>query len=274
MPQRYAIIGNPVAHSKSPQIHAAFSAQTGIPLSYELLLAPLDGFRATVETFRTQGGSGANVTLPFKLEAFALAGRASERAHQAGAVNVLKFSAAEVFGDNTDGVGLVTDIRENLGHAISGRRVLVIGAGGAARGVIGPILQAGAEIVAIANRTFSRAEQLALAFGNAGNTAALAPTTRPPFQFDIVINATAASLEDSLPPVPRGAFARGALAYEMMYGMGLTPFLALAQQAGAEIADGLGMLVEQAAEAFFVWHGVRPATAPVLESLRQSISPP
>lgn len=270
MTLRYAIIGNPVAHSKSPEIHAAFAAQTGIDLRYERLLAPPDGFRATVEEFRAHGGRGANVTLPFKPDAFAYATEVSNRARDAGAVNTLAFDATRVFGDNTDGVGLVKDMRDNLICAIAGKRVLIAGAGGAARGVIGPLLAEGPAVIAVANRTFSKAEEIVQRYRPVGNIIVIALADLPGHQFDIVINATAASLENDLPIIPRSAFAQGSLAYDMMYGKGLTPFLALGRQAGASVADGLGMLVEQAAESFLIWHGIRPHTETVFRQLRLS----
>jgi shikimate dehydrogenase len=270
MTPRFAVIGNPVAHSRSPEIHAAFSEQTGIRLSYERLLAPLDGFRACVFAFRSGGGCGANVTLPFKLEGFDIATQVSERARQAGAVNTLKFSGLEILGENTDGAGLVRDIRDNLGFPLEGKRVLLVGAGGAARGVIAPLLAERPEVIALSNRTFSRAEQVATQFRDAGNLIAVPLAELPSLHFDIIINATSASLDSSLPVVPRGAFGQGSLAYDMMYGKGLTPFMQMAQQAGAKVADGLGMLVEQAAESFMIWHGIRPRTDSVLAKLRQS----
>lgn len=270
MTLRYAIIGNPVAHSKSPEIHAAFAAQTGIDLRYDRLLAPPDGFRATVEEFRAHGGSGANVTLPFKLDAFAYATEVSSRARDAGAVNTLTFDATRVFGDNTDGVGLVKDMRDNLKCAIAGKRVLIVGAGGAARGVIGPLLAEGPAVIAVANRTISKTEEIVQRYRPAGNIIVIALADLPGHQFDIVINATAASLENDLPIIPRSAFAEESLAYDMMYGKGLTPFLALGRQAGASVADGLGMLVEQAAESFLIWHGMRPHTETVFRQLRLS----
>jgi shikimate dehydrogenase len=270
MTLRYAIIGNPVAHSKSPEIHAAFAAQTGIDLRYDRLPAPPDGFRATVDEFRAHGGRGANVTLPFKLDAFAYATEKSTRARDAGAVNTLTFDAARVFGDNTDGVGLVKDMRDNLKCALAGKRVLIVGAGGAARGVIGPLLAEGPAVVAVANRTFLKAEEIVQRYRPVGNITVIALADLPKHQFDIVINATAASLENDLPIIPRSAFAEGSLAYDMMYGKGLTPFLALGRQAGASVADGLGMLVEQAAESFLIWHGMRPYTETVFRQLRLS----
>lgn len=266
----FAIIGNPVAHSKSPQIHAAFAAQTGIDLRYDRLLVPPDGFHAAVEELRAQGARGANITLPFKIEAFALATQVSNRARDAGAVNTLKFDANIVFGDNTDGAGLVTDLRDNLHCKILDKRVLIVGAGGAARGVIGPLLAERPRGVAITNRTISKAHEIARQFNHEGALAVVAPADLPDQQFDVIINATATSLENSLPVVPRGIFADGSLAYDMMYGKGLTPFLALAKQSGADVADGLGMLVEQAAESYLIWHGIRPETEAVLTQLRQS----
>lgn len=268
MTDRYAVIGHPVAHSRSPEIHAAFARATGQAIIYERLLAPRDGFYATVETFRASGARGANVTLPFKLEAYQYANELTERARQAGAVNTLKFDGMRILGDNTDGIGLCRDIVDNLKVPLGGARILVIGAGGAARGVIGSLLFAGPQMLAIANRTFSKAEEIANHFSRLGKVKAIAPTELIGERFDVLINATAASLADDLPALPVTCFQPGALAYDMMYGKGQTSFLALAAGAGARTEDGLGMLVEQAAEAFFVWREVRPATASVLAQLR------
>jgi len=269
MPDRYAVIGNPVAHSKSPQIHAAFARQTGHDLTYERLLAPMDGFVATLEAFHARGGLGLNVTLPFKGQAFAYATRLSERARAAQAANTLKFEGQSIFGDNTDGAGLLSDLGRNLGCALSGRRVLLLGAGGAARGVIMPLLEQQPARLVLANRTPGKAQDLVQDLGIALEAVAYAALAGR--QFDLVINATSASLTGALPPLPAGVFAQGALAYDMMYGKGETPFLAFARSEGAATcADGLGMLVEQAAESFFIWRGVRPDTAPVLQSLRQA----
>jgi shikimate dehydrogenase len=267
---RYVVIGNPVAHSKSPEIHARFAAQTGQQLNYARLLAPLDGFAQTVRDFLATGGKGANVTVPFKLEAFALADRLSERARAAGAVNTLTFRNGIIEGDNTDGVGLVTDIVSNAGVAIRGKRVLLLGAGGAARGVMLPLLAMQPAELVVANRTVAKGEELAREFNAHGRVNATS------FQdaasgFDVVINATSASLATELPPIPEDVFAPGALAYDMMYAKEPTVFLRFAAQHGAQGRDGLGMLVEQAAEAFFVWRGVRPATAPVLAELRAGL---
>jgi shikimate dehydrogenase len=269
MPDQYAVIGNPVAHSKSPQIHAEFARQTRQDLTYERLLAPTDGFIATAAAFRARGGRGANVTLPFKGEAYGYATCLSERARAAQAVNTLRFEGDTIFGDNTDGAGLVNDVTLNLGCSIAGRRVLLLGAGGAARGVIEPLLGQQPACLVLANRTLAKAQQLAQNLG--GTLDALTYAALAGRQFDVVINATSASLAGSLPPLPRGLFAEGALAYDMMYGKGETPFLAFARAEGAAtLADGLGMLVEQAAESFLIWRGLRPDTAPVLILLRQA----
>jgi shikimate dehydrogenase len=267
---RYVVIGNPIAHSKSPEIHARFAIQTGQNLVYERMLAPLDGFAQTVKDLVAQGTKGANVTVPFKLEAYALAGALTERAQAAGAVNTLKFEGAAILGDNTDGIGLVTDIVRNAGIAMRGRRVLVLGAGGAARGVMLPILeQAPAELV-IANRTVSKAEELAAQFASRGKLRAsdFASLNEP---FDIIVNATSASLADDLPPVAPAVFGAGTFAYDMMYGKEATVFMRFAAQHRARVRDGLGMLVEQAAESFFLWRGVRPDTAPVFADLRAKL---
>ncbi len=274
---RYVVIGNPIAHSKSPQIHAAFARQTGEALVYERLLAPVDGFEQTVRDFIAAGGRGANVTVPFKLEAFALATELSERARMAGAVNTLRFDRAAgmvtIVGDNTDGVGLVRDIMLNAGVQMKGARVLLLGAGGAARGVLLPLLAESPAQLVIANRTLERAEALVTGFASASPTALSASRFETlGGSFDIVINATSASLSSELPPVPASAFATGGFAYDMMYGAQPTVFMQMAQQAGAAVRDGLGMLVEQAAESFFVWRGVRPDTLPVYRELRAQLA--
>ncbi len=267
MTDRYAVIGNPVAHSKSPLILAAFAKATGEDLTYGLLEAPLDGFRATVDRFRAEGGRGLNVTLPFKVEAFGYATDVSERARLAGAVNCLKFEGDRVHAENYDGVGLVNDIQRNLGFSIAGRRVLVCGAGGAARGALMPILAGKPAFVFVANRTVAKALALGAEFGSHGPLAA-GGYPDVPGAFDVVVNATSASLRGELPAVPGTAFAPGSLAYDMVYGKGLTPFLALARKSGSgRLADGVGMLVEQAAEAWVWWRGIRPATGAVIQML-------
>lgn len=264
MTDRYAVFGHPVAHSKSPLIHAAFARQTGEVLTYEAILAPLDGFAASVADFVAHGGRGANVTVPFKEEAFQLATQKTPRAALAGAVNTLLFSETGITGDNTDGAGLVADLTRNLGVTLDGACVLLLGAGGAARGVIGPLLEAGVSELVVANRTVDKAVAVASLFGDRVSGTGFSSPDRI---FDVVVNATSASLAGELPPVSDAVFGSQTLAYDMMYGRD-TPFLKRARESGAAIADGLGMLVEQAAEAFFVWRGVRPETAPVIASLR------
>lgn len=273
MTDRYAVIGNPIAHSKSPRIHAAFAAQTGQDLRYDALLSPLDGFAATVRQFVHAGGRGMNVTVPFKLEAHALSTRRSARAEAAGAVNTLMFQGDEIFGDNTDGAGLVADLTRNLGVSIMRRRVLLLGAGGAARGVVLPLLDHHPASLTIANRTPERAAVLRKNFASYDGISACGFSDLTHVQFDIVINATSASLGDAAPDVPDDIYAADSVAYDMMYGKGMTGFLAHAVRHGAgRTADGLGMLVEQAAESFALWRGVRPQTAPVLAALRAELA--
>ena len=261
MPERYAVIGNPVAHSKSPWIHAEFARACGQDIEYTRIEAPLDGFREAVDAFHAGGGKGLNVTLPFKEAAFAYCVTRSERAGRAGVVNTLSFGA-QTNGDNTDGVGLVADL-QSLQVPLKGRRVLIMGAGGAAQGVAGEILEAGAALV-VANRTVSRAQALAERFP--GVVACGYPELAGE-RFDVVVNATSAGLRDEAVELPPGVLGGGVLAYDMVYGRD-TPFLAAARAAGARASDGLGMLVGQAAESFFIWRGVRPETAGVLARLR------
>ncbi|WP_119157773.1 shikimate dehydrogenase [Caldimonas tepidiphila] len=268
MTDRYAVIGNPLGHTKSPLIHGSFARATGQDLEYSAIEAPLDGFKAAVNAFRAAGGRGMNVTAPFKLQAFEIATELSERARLAGAVNAMKFDGERIAAENFDGVGLVNDIQRNLGFPLKGRRVLLLGAGGAARGALLPFLaQQPAELV-IANRTSEKAQALATQFASFGTLRASGYANLAGHSFDIVVNATSASLRGELPPVRTEVFARGCLAYELAYGKGLTPFLRLAQGAGAaHLADGVGMLVEQAAEAFEWWRGVRPDTRAMIEQL-------
>jgi shikimate dehydrogenase len=273
MTDRYAVVGNPVAHSKSPLIHAEFAKHTGESISYEKLHVELPEFEAAVERFRAEGGCGVNVTVPFKHRAFELASARSARAQHAGAVNTLKFEAGEIFGDNTDGIGLVRDLECNLNCEIAGRRVLVMGAGGASYGVCGPLLDQAPALLTIANRTVDKAVELAQRFAPSHPDVQVTGTGYAELRghdFDLIINATSASLAGDLPALPAGVFASGALAYDMMYGKA-TPFLELAASAGARTADGLGMLVEQAAESFYVWRGVKPDTGPVIALLRASV---
>ena len=274
MTDKYAVIGNPISHSKSPLIHAAFAKQTNQDISYEAVLAPLDGFAATIQDLINQGFKGANVTVPFKFEAFALCDNLTERAQAAGAVNTLTFSAKQIYGDNTDGLGLVNDINNNLKHAtglnhssasLKGARILLLGAGGAAQGVLLPILNANPASITIANRTLDKAQKML----NKSSSKATASTFEDlkNQQFDIVINATSTGLSDTALPIPDSIFAKNCLAYEMMYGRE-TPFMAQARANGAQVADGLGMLVEQAAEAFSLWRHVKPETAAVIAMLQ------
>jgi len=268
MTDKYAVIGNPISHSKSPLIHTLFAEQTGQDIRYEKIESPLDGFADTITQLRGDGYKGCNVTVPFKFEAFKLCNRLTGRARAAQAVNTLLFEGGEILGDNTDGAGLISDIEQNLACKLLFKKVLLMGAGGAAHGVIWQLFNAGASIV-IANRTLDKAQQLASEFSSYGTVFASSYEALTGKPFDVVINATSSSLSDKLPPLPSGIFAPGALAYDMMYGK-QTPFLKFAQEQGAAMrADGLGMLVEQAAEAFFKWRGVRPKTAPVLAKLRQ-----
>ncbi|WP_321930792.1 shikimate dehydrogenase [Paraburkholderia guartelaensis] len=274
---RYAVVGNPVAHSKSPYIHAQFALQTGERVEYDRLLAPLDGFVEHVHAFHAAGGRGLNVTVPFKLEAHALAHKLSPRAAAAGAVNTLRFDADGIFGDNTDGFGLVRDIEVNLGVSLEGARVLLLGAGGAARGVVLPMLERRPREITIVNRTAPKAHALIEQFaGAAGEFGCLlnggGPGAFDPKPYDVIVNATAGSLDAALPECDERAFGTHTLAYDMMYGAQPTVFMRHAQALGARAADGLGMLVEQAAESFFVWRGVRPDGAPVLAALRAQLA--
>jgi shikimate dehydrogenase len=269
MTDRYAVIGNPIAHSKSPDIHAALARSTGQDMRYDKIEGPLDGFAAAVQAFRDAGGCGMNVTVPFKTQAFAIATDAHEAARIAGAANALKFVGERIEAHNFDGVGLVHDIEHNLGLPLRGQRVLLLGAGGAARGLVPALLAAGVAQLTIANRTATNAHQLAQAFAPLGAVVGCGLDGLLPSQrFDIVLNSTSAALQGQAPAVPAAVLAHAALAYELAYGQGLTPFLRAAQQAGAaRLADGVGMLVEQAAETFFWWRGVRPETRAVIDTL-------
>ena len=262
MAERYAIIGHPVAHSKSPWIHARFAEATGEDIDYGRIEAPVDGFERTVEAFRASAGRGLNVTLPFKQAAFRYSQDRSERARRAQAVNTLVFRE-RVYGDNTDGVGLVRDIEGNLGRRLAGASVLLMGAGGAAQGVVGALLDTGIARLVIANRTVAKAQALAARWQPAVASAYEGLRER----FDLVVNATAAGVTGEVAPLPPAVLGKETLAYDMAYGRD-TPFLQAARTAGALAVDGLGMLVEQAAESFFIWRGVRPPTRGVLERLR------
>ena len=270
----YVVIGNPIEHSKSPAIHTQFALQTQQALRYERLLVALDGFDAAIQNLVASGIRGANVTVPFKLDAFHIATDLTPRARAAGAVNTLKFEDNKIIGDNTDGVGLVRDIVVNAGISLQSRRILLLGAGGAARGVILPLLsELPAELV-IANRTVQKAQDLLTQFH--GHSVALSASSFDALsgEFDVVINATSASLSDGLPNISSSLFNEKSFIYDMMYGAKPTNFMQWAVEKKATVRDGLGMLVEQAAESFELWRGVRPDTAPVYALLRSQLTHP
>jgi shikimate dehydrogenase len=269
-PARYAVMGNPVAHSRSPRIHAMFAHQCGQRLEYTAIQVDVGGFAQAVEQFRGHGGAGLNVTVPFKQDAYRLADTLSERARVAQAVNTLKFEPdGRIFGDNTDGAGLVHDLEKNLHVHLKDKRILILGAGGAVRGVLVPLLKHHPALIVIANRTVAKARELAEEFEHYGRLEASGFEALKGRHFDVVINGTAASLKGEIPPLPVTIFAGHALAYDMMYGDKARPFLDWAALHGAEVtADGLGMLVEQAAESFLLWRGVRPETQHVIDKLR------
>ena len=271
----YCVMGNPVAHSRSPAIHARFAELTGEHLVYERCLLPIDGFVQGVRDFIARRGRGCNVTVPFKIEAAALATHRSERVQLAGAANTLVFGPDGIHADNTDGLGLVADITRNAGLALAGRDVLLVGAGGAAAGVLGPLLQAGVRHITVANRTLARAQALVQAHAGLASLqkAELLALTPQALEanFDLIINATASSLAGDAVPVPAHVLRTGSMAYDMMYGPAAQGFLDWARQHGAVPRDGLGMLVEQAAEAFALWRGVRPPSAQVLKELQATV---
>lgn len=272
LPDRYCLVGNPVEHSRSPWIHARFAALTGQALEYGRLLVAAGDFSRAVAALRDSGGAGCNVTVPFKFEAAALATRATPRALLAGACNTLRFEGGEIFGDNTDGVGLMQDIRVNAGVPIEGAAVLLIGAGGAAAGVLGPFISAGPRRLVVANRTLAKAQELVARHATAADAARVellaVPLDGLAGAFNIVINGTASSLSQGGVPVSAAVLRPGTLACDMMYGPPALPFLDWARAHQAVPRDGLGMLVEQAAEAFLFWRGVRPPSAQVLAELR------
>jgi shikimate dehydrogenase len=272
----YAVLGNPVAHSRSPFIHAAFARQTGQAVAYGRIECAMDGFAAAVQAFAAAGGRGCNVTLPFKFEAPFLARHCSDRARLAGAANVLRFDAQGWYADNTDGAGLVHDIEEGAGVKLAGHRVLLVGAGGAGAGVLGPLLGAAPAEVVVANRSLPRAQALVqshAALAAAQGVRLLASDlVAPGVAFDVMLNATASSLQGHAAPVSAAVLRPGTLAVDLMYGPAAEPFLAWARSHGAVARDGLGMLVEQAAEAFALWRGVHPQSAPVLQALRAEMA--
>jgi shikimate dehydrogenase len=272
-PDAYAVMGNPIAHSRSPQIHAAFADQTKQRIVYTAIQVDPGGFAQAVGNFFANGGKGLNITVPFKQEAWALAEERGPEAEQAGAVNTLLLNdQGKLVGRNTDGVGLVRDVLHNHGGRIAGQRILLVGAGGAARGVLQPLLAQKPARLVIANRTPDRAHELAAVFSAQGDIAGSSFEELAGQEFDLIINASAASLQGELPPLPDSVCTPGTWCYDMMYGAEPTAFMRWAEQHGAaKSLDGLGMLVEQAAESFFHWRGVRPETGPVIEHIRQQL---
>ncbi len=279
---RYAVMGNPIAHSRSPFIHRRFAAQTGADIDYRALLVEPRGLAAAIDDFKAADGRGLNITLPFKEEAFALSFERTPRAERAGAVNTLSFEGGVIRGDNTDGIGLVRDI-DRLGARIEGASVLLLGAGGAARGVVGPLMDRGPRRMTIANRSVDRALALADRFADQGTpvealsleglTRAFGAGSRPKEGFDLAINATAASLGGELPLLPEGILGPNAVVYDMAYASVPTPFVEWGRAQGATLAtDGLGMLVEQAAESFRLWLGISPRTGEVIDELRRRLA--
>lgn len=265
---RYVVIGNPVAHSLSPRIHAAFARATGEAIEYTRLLVPIGEFAPSARAFFDEGGAGANVTLPFKLDAYRFATRRSARADLAGAANFLASRGGAIFADNTDGAGLVADLTLNLGVTVRGGNVLLLGAGGAARGVLAPLLEAQPLRVVVANRTASRALELAERFAALGRIEGCGLDAIPRERFDLVINATSTSTHGERLALERAVFSSSTFAYDMAYGAAARPFLEQARGHGARASDGLGMLVEQAAESFALWRGKRPRTEAILAELR------
>lgn len=276
MIDQYCVFGNPIAQSKSPDIHRQFAKQTGEDITYIKQLVDVDGFNDAASAFFSSGGKGLNITAPFKLDAYNFSNELTERAKNAGAVNTLKkLESGKILGDNTDGQGMVLDITQNLGWPISGKRVLVLGAGGAVRGVLQPLLTQSPQRLVIANRTLSKAEVLANEFSSYGEIEVCEFPQLGGQVFDVVINATSAGLSGKLPPLPNGFVSKDAHCYDMTYGAKPTVFMLWAKSQGAKnIADGLGMLVGQAAESFRLWRGVFPQVAPVIESQRALLTEP
>ncbi|QOV63674.1 shikimate dehydrogenase [Kosakonia pseudosacchari] len=270
--ESYAVFGNPIAHSKSPFIHQQFAQQLGIEYSYGRVLAPVDGFVQTLDAFFTAGGKGANVTVPFKEEAFARANELTERAAMAGAVNTLKrLEGGRLLGDNTDGIGLLSDL-ERLSFISPGFRILLIGAGGAARGVILPLLSLDCAVT-VTNRAFSKAQTLAKLFAHTGSIDAVAMDNLASHEFDLIINATSSGIGGEIPALPNALIHPELYCYDMFYQKGTTPFLSWCENSGAKkCADGLGMLVGQAAHAVLLWHGVLPDVEPVINLLKQELA--
>ena len=268
----YAVMGNPIAHSKSPSIHTLFAEQTKQSILYTAIYVDIEGFTQAVGNFSAAGGKGLNITVPFKQEAWELVTSRSERAERAGAVNTIKIEDGRLFGDNTDGVGLVNDLMINNNIELKGKNILLMGAGGAARGVLVPLLKQNPSSLFIANRTPDKAKDLAEDFADAGNVKGGGYDAIADLKFDVVINATAASLQGDLPPLPDSLLNENASCYDMMYGAKPTPFMTWAKEHKAtKVLDGLGMLVEQAAESFYIWRNVRPETSVVINKLREEL---
>ena len=267
---KYAVIGNPIHHSLSPTIHAQFSKQIGLSMSYEKILAPIDGFTAAANNFVSSGALGFNITVPFKVEAYDLVDDYTLNAKTAGAVNTIKVENGTLYGENTDGIGLVNDLCNNLQQKIKGKDILILGAGGATQGILLPLLECQPERILVANRTKTKSLKLANNFSEYGKVCGFGLDQIKAKPVDIIINATSASLDGKMPEIP-SSVATGALCYELMYGR-QTPFMKWARKNSAlEVTDGLGMLVEQAASAFAFWHGITPETKEVIKSLRETI---
>lgn len=269
---RYAVMGYPVAHSRSPVIHRLFAVQTGQNLQYELLEVAPDRLESAITQFARTGGRGLNITLPYKSEVTRFVDDMSERASTAGAINTLVFKDKEIYGDNTDGVGLIRDLKENLEIELEGANILILGAGGSTRGIISPLLEEKPESIVIANRTMDKATALAQIFSAQGPVSAVSfKNVRTPPEFDLVINATSAGVKGETPPYPEHAISDKTICYDLSYSMRATPFSSWAKEQGAAKSYmGWGMLVEQAAESFHIWRGVRPDTAPVLKQMKIS----
>ena len=267
---KYAVIGNPIHHSLSPTIHAQFSKQTGLSMSYEKILAPLDGFTAAVNNFVSSGALGFNITIPFKVEAYDLVDDCTLNAKTSGAVNTIKVENGTLYGENTDGIGLVNDLCNNLQQTIKGKDILILGAGGATQGILLPLLECQPERILVANRTKTKSLKLANNYSEYGKVCGFGLDQIKAKPVDIIINATSASLDGKMPEIPSGV-ATGALCYDLMYGV-QTPFMKWSRENSAsEVSDGLGMLVEQAASAFAFWHDITPETKEVIKSLRETI---